>query len=164
MTRTQAQLADRAEAIARLHELVKPGDTLYTVLCQVARSGMSRRIDVYKIDGSTPFWLSALAAKSIGMPFDYDKQGVRMQGCGTDMGFELVYNTSQALFPKGFGCIGQGCPSSDHSTVDRDYTPHGPRDEQSNPEDREPGPGEAKDGLVRHWHTDGGYALRQRWL
>ena len=81
-----------------------------------------------------------------------------------DMGFHLVYSLSYALWPDGFGCVGAGCPSNDHSNGDRDYTPHGPTDANGDPEDRDPGPGEARDGLVRHWHRDGGYALRQRWL
>lgn len=31
---------------------------------------------------------------------------------------------SRVLYPQGFGCIGEGCPSNDHSNGDRDYTPH----------------------------------------
>jgi hypothetical protein len=81
-----------------------------------------------------------------------------------DMGFHLVYTLSYALYPQGFGCVGERCPSNDHSNGDRDYTPHGCYDENGALEDREPGPGELRDGCRRHWHRDGGYALTQRWL
>ena len=54
------------------------------------------------------------------------------------MGFAVIYELSQALFPKGFECIGEKCPSNDHSNGDRDYTPH--------------------------HHNSGGYALKHRWM
>lgn len=41
---------EKAEAKARLLDTVKPGDTIYTVLRSVSRSGMFRRIDVYKLE------------------------------------------------------------------------------------------------------------------
>jgi hypothetical protein len=61
-----------------------------------------------------------------------------MGGCGMDMGFAAVYGLSYALFGKGFECTGPNCPANDHSNGDRDYTPH--------------------------MHSDGGYALKHRWL
>jgi len=55
-----------------------------------------------------------------------------------DMGFHLVYSLSRALYPDGFACVGDYCPSNDHSN------------------------GQPKD--LRSHHRDGGYALRQEWI
>ena len=67
-----------------------------------------------------------------------DPEGVPVSGCGMDMGFQIVYCLSSALYPDGFDCIGKDCLANDHFNGDRDYTPHR--------------------------HNDGGYALKQRWL
>ena len=141
MTR-DAKNAVRQEAIDRLREWIKPGDTLHTQLRHVSRSGMSRVIQVVKIScgSSEPeiFYLGYNVAHAIGMPYDREREGVKVGGCGMDMGFHLVYELSHALFPDGFECVGQGCPSNDHSNGDRNHEPH--------------------------QHRDGGYAVRSRWL
>ena len=135
-----------------MRESVNPGDTLYTILRHRSASGMLRVIDVKALDCTDaryPFrslgWNVARAG--IGDRWDDKNEGVRVGGCGMDMGVHLVYNLSYALYPDGFGCIGKGCPSNDHSNGDRSYTPH-----------------MNGAGYVGHWHRDGGYALRQRWL
>jgi hypothetical protein len=43
---TKAARAERDEAIAKLREWIKPGDTVYTILDHVSSSGMSRAIRV----------------------------------------------------------------------------------------------------------------------
>lgn len=136
---------DRDDALARLREWVEPGDELCTILRHVSRSGMSRVIDVIKWgdDECHPgkqrvYGLGYNAAQAAGYSYDRDRNGVKIGGCGMDMGFQLVYTLSSALYPDGFECIGENCPSNDHSNGDRDYSPH--------------------------HHKDGGYAIRQRWL
>ncbi len=129
---------DRQEAIARLREMVKPGDTIHTILRHRSRTGMSRIVQAIKLEGNDPLWLGWNIAKAIDHRYDEKNEGVVMGGCGMDMGFALVYELSHALWPDGFDCIGEHCPSNDHNNGDRDYTPH--------------------------WHKSGGYALKQRWL
>jgi hypothetical protein len=144
----------REEAIAQLRGLLHPGDTVQTILRHVSRSGMSRSISPV-IGGED---VSYLVAPACGLSFDRKHGGVRMGGGGMDMGFALVYDLSRTLWPDGFGCVGATrnntylCPSNDHSNGDQDYTPHG-----------KPGPlpGHRSE---QHWHSDGGYALRHRWL
>jgi hypothetical protein len=155
---TKAQEQAKQEAIEHLKTVVKPGDTVYTILRSVSRSGMSRTVSamVHLPDG--PFDISGWAAKATGLTLDRDRLGVKMQGCGTDMGFELVYQLAWALFREGFGCVGEGCPSNDHSNGDRDYTPHMTDAERT-----------GADGTLctchkEHMHSDPGYSLRQRWL
>lgn len=154
MKKKSVRNQEREEAIKELREILKPGDTLYTILRSVSRSGMNRRISVVKLDGESQFHLDVLAGeKLLGYNlgkrtgyFDgrrYERKlgngdGVPISGCGMDMGFELVYQISSALFRDGFECTGENCPSNDHSNGDRDRTPH--------------------------HHGSGGYALRQRWL
>lgn len=175
---TKKQTEDRDEAITKLRDWIKPGDTVYTILDHVSASGMSRAIRVVlpvarpacssihlpaewktEIDFLHPNYAVGIALglrhwKRHGVIQD----GLILTGCGMDMGFALVYDLSRVLFPAGFGCIGVGCPSNDHANGDRDYTPHydgTPRHAA-----------EVGQSLIphSHYHTDGGYALRHRWL
>lgn len=98
------------EAKAGLLRYLKSGDTVYTVLRSVARSGMLRRIDLYVIDDSAEMrhlnggkprlqYLSGYAAVVMGRPRPpMGKQGIEIKGCGMDMGFALVDDLRSALF------------------------------------------------------------------
>lgn len=143
----KATKADIAEATAELRETLKPGMTIHLILRHASKSGMMRRISPVLINnGDTSQGdvntrnLDYLVNVVINEKrFEgRDPDGVRMDGCGMDMGFSLVYSLSRSLFPEGFQCIGEGCPSNDHSNGDRNREPHG--------------------------HSDGGYALRHRWM
>lgn len=132
----QAEMTEWREKLARM---LKPGDTVYTILRHVSRSGMSRRIGVaFGRNGDFRDWDGVVAA-ALGERWDRDKGGVIVGGCGMDMGFHLVYNLGAVLWPNGFDCTGEKCPSNDHSNGDRNYSPD-------------------------NHHNDGGYALRQRWI
>lgn len=162
---TKAQQAERTEALARLQEWLRPGDTVYTILRHVSRSGMQRTIaPVVFLDGraDNPRFLYWNVALALGMTPDRHREGVKVGGGGMDMGFHLVYELSARLFPNGFGCIGEGCPSSDHSIGDRDYTTHVSCSDCTD-DDGDCDTCKGK-GAVLSWHRDGGYALRQRWL
>lgn len=125
-----------------LLNMLKPGDTLFTVIRSVSRSGMFRRIDVYLLRDSDRVWLTGRVASVIEARYSMDdwrhEKGMGMSGCGMDMGFEAIYQLSYALFPQGFECAGDKCVSNDHSNGDRNREPH--------------------------HHTNGGYALKQQWL
>lgn len=129
---------EQTEAREELRQMLPPGSRVYTTLRHVSRSGMLRTIDCHSITDNSPYWLSGMIARATGMGCDHKRQGIKMSGCGMDMGFALVYELSQVLYPSGFECIGERCPSNDHSNGDRDFSPH--------------------------HHASGGYALRQRWL
>ena len=166
MAMTKAQKAEKQEYIEKLRAILKPGDTLYTVLRHVSSSGMSRDIDVYLLRDNDREWLSYMVAKATGHRFNERKEAITVGGCGMDMGFSIVYDLSRTLYGNvykceacgyegpcftcptcvtenkqvgGFECIGEGCPSNDHRNGDRDYTPG-------------------------HLHSDGGYALKHKWL
>lgn len=143
-----------SEALETLRELLKPGQTVHTISRHTSRSGMSRSISLVLMEGGGPMELDYWAARVLGDSIDQRHGGIRIGGCGMDMGFALVYNLSSRLFPDGFGCIGEAplrCPSNDHSNGDRDYTPDATA--------------ATKSGNARaHWHRSGGYALRHQWL
>jgi len=71
---TKAQQQDQQEAREALLEILKPGATVYTSCSHVARSGMSRTIE--------------LCVPVVG-------------GCGMDMGFAVVYDLGLSLWPAG---------------------------------------------------------------
>ncbi len=86
------------ESLKVLHDIIKKGDTVYTVLRHVSRSGMQRRIDAYVIKDNIPRWISYHVANVTGYKVHRDKQGITINSCGMDMGFNLVYNLSMAMF------------------------------------------------------------------
>ncbi len=142
-TKPETQKAKRAreqeEAKQHLRKLLPPGSTVYTVLRHVSKSGMTRDIDVYAMKDNEPVWLSGYVARRLGIGNWNDKrEAVRVGGCGMDMGYHIAYELSHVLYHDDFTCIGENCPANDHSNGDRDYTPHK--------------------------HSDGGYALRHRWM
>jgi hypothetical protein len=142
MTKKQQAEQEKQEAITKLREWIKPGDTIKCILRHVSRSGMQREISLLAVvDGdcmNIDYWAARAMGDRIGK-----HGGIVIGGCGMDMGFALVYNLSSVLFRDGFECTGRSehpnmCPSCDHSNGDRDYTPH--------------------------MHTSGGYALRKEWI
>ena len=135
---TATRNSEVSEARERLLTRLKPGDTVYTVLRHVSESGMSRSISPIIIQDGEPEDIGYLVSTVLGYKYNTKHGGLKMGGCGMDMGYSLVYNLSRELFQDNFTCIGERCPSNVHVNGDRDYTPHA--------------------------HSDGGYALRQRWI
>ena len=166
--RPGAKELQEAEAIVHLREVLKPGDTVYTVLRHVSRSGMSRNIDVYYMAGGEPQWISAYVGHAIRSPQSRKNwersQGLTVGGCGMDMGFHIVYSLSHVLFPDGFGVECELCHKRPHSKQEaEDATADKKR--TSCPV-KEPfrhqywGRNADKSG----WDDDGGYALNHKWL
>lgn len=131
--------AEQAEAREYLQGLLKPGDTVHTILKHVSKSGMSRVIQLIVIKDNRPIDISWNAAKLLE-GYDENHEGCKAGGCGMDMGFHLVYNLGWALFHDGYQCPGAACVSNDHSNS----------------------PYPARDGSL--YHKDGGYALNQHWM
>lgn len=104
---TKATKAEIEESRAKLLKHLKPGDTVYTLLEHRSASGMSRDIRVLIIkeawESGTPviFQPNHHIATLLGLPRARKGDGVRMSGCGMDMGFEIVYRLGRALWPQG---------------------------------------------------------------
>lgn len=97
---------EKQEAIDQLRKMIQPGDTVYTVLRYVSRSGMQRGIDLYIIgEDRRPRWITAYVGKALDRPQsrkDWQEQrGLSICGCGMDMGFSLVYDLGRALYHNG---------------------------------------------------------------
>lgn len=89
------------QCAAKLREMLKPGQTVYTILRHVSSSGMSRRISLAIVDSegklrNIDFW----AANAMDDKIHKDG-GIVISGCGMDMGFALVYNLGRTLWPNG---------------------------------------------------------------
>jgi len=92
---------EQAEASReRLLSILKPGDTVYTILKHVSRSGMSRDICPIAIVNGELVHLGYSVAALVG--WRCDDQDVKIDGCGMDVGFELVYTLAAALFGDGY--------------------------------------------------------------
>ena len=103
---TKTAKAERDEQLETLRKWLKPGDTVYTILESRSASGMRRHIRVLipYIDekGKISFYHPDHAvSKILDLRRHEKREGVRIDGCGTDMGFEIVYRLGCALWPEG---------------------------------------------------------------
>lgn len=101
---TKAAREKNAKELESLRKWIKPGDTVYTTLDHVSSSGLSRdiRIVVPQVDdkGKVFFIHPNYAAQIVlGWPRARKGEGIRVGGCGMDMGFHLVYELSAKLYP-----------------------------------------------------------------
>ena len=138
-TKSAAKMTEKEEARAELLKILSPGDTVYTILRHVSKSGMTRHIDVYTIQDNKPFYLTAYVSKLCGirrLPAPAYMWSLVVGGCGMDMGYHVVYCLGRALWP-------DGAASAVHR-ADKSYTIN--RNGDTGPE------------------TDGGYMLRHAWI
>ena len=117
-----AKESKQAEAYVFLRSVLPKGSTVYTILKHVSRSGMTRGIDCYaltvehasKSQGpdapdkiiACPLWITVWVGHAIDspQPLDYWRKslGLKVGGCGMDMGFHVVSNLSYALYDDGY--------------------------------------------------------------
>lgn len=101
----------RVKALAELRKILKPGDTVWTIVRHVSKSGMMRVIDVYVMAPElhvtpggaqeyrmVPTSVAHHAACALDWPYTNDKvRGVKVSGCDMNMGFHLVDSLGRAL-------------------------------------------------------------------
>ena len=93
------------DTLATLREHFPPGSTIYTICRSVSRSGMSRVISVVAITPDGPRFLSYHVGALLKWPVtDRGESGVKVQGCGMDMGLHVAYTLSHALHGNGYAC------------------------------------------------------------
>ena len=133
---------DRSEIVKELRELLPPGTTVYTKLNHVSSSGMMRVIEVLVIRDNQPRYITYQVADILDYKMHKKYEGLKVHGCGMDMGFSVVYNLSRALYAEiGYECLelkSERCPAAFHVNT-RDKT------------------------IKEPVHHDG-YALRHRWV
>lgn len=97
---------ERAAAQERLRCMLPEGSTVWTIIRHVSPSGMTRSISVVTVssyDGeSEPFDVSYWVARSLGSKVDPKNGGIKRQGCGMDMAFDLVYTLARSLYGDGY--------------------------------------------------------------
>lgn len=93
---------NREQAIEKLREAIEPNDTLYTQLNHVSKSGMTRHIAVRHIKDDYPYDYTYLIAKALGWVYSDKNHGVKVGGCGMDMGFHLINTLSYTLYDDGY--------------------------------------------------------------
>ena len=91
---SKAVKAEQAEALEQLRAMINPGATIFTTVRRVARSGMSRTIDAYLLLHDDKVWLSGLIARAGLFTLDRKSEALKVQGCGMDLGFHVVYETA----------------------------------------------------------------------
>lgn len=159
MKLTKAAQAAREESRKALLESIKPGDTIHTVLRHVSKSGMSRRIDLYKLTADGPLFLTYHVARLCGYSLPDKGQGLRTDGCGMDMGFDAVYTLGRYLFPDGFGMPMRLAAEPDGVNGTRPSDP-----EEAALMVSKGWKARGRNGDSTGWDNDGGYALNHRWL
>jgi hypothetical protein len=105
---TKINKPERDQQIAKLREWFPKGSTVYTILRQVSRSGMRRQISVVclrpdgeKVIDLHPNWsISQVLGYSLNKGGSHD--ALIINGCGMDMGFEIAYSLSSALYGDGY--------------------------------------------------------------
>lgn len=103
ITKKTNEAIDRELARMELREMFAKQDrpTVYTVLRHVSQSGMSRDISLFIVEDNRLRNITYKVAIALGeKPKDKNGQRViRVNGCGMDMGFHLVYGLSSVLYP-----------------------------------------------------------------
>lgn len=92
----QVQQSGKRQAL----ELLGENRNVYTILRRVSASGMSRAISLKIIHNGELIDITYTAAQALGEKvIEVNGQNaIRVQGCGMDMGFHLVYNLASVLF------------------------------------------------------------------
>lgn len=161
--------------MSTLHDLLPPGTTVHTILRHVSKSGMSRDISLVILTPDGPRDITALAADAMGRKLSgyCDFPAIRVGGTGMDMGYHLVYSLARALYPDGHLCTGaRDCPSNDHSN---DYGRLAHEWDKAHElsfttipaelvHERQQWISSRRTYRRNRRHSDGGYALRQRWM
>lgn len=162
---TKAQKAEMLAERDKLRARLKPGQEIICILRHRARSGMFRVIALAVVEDGDLNLISWSAATAMGIKYHRDHEGIPVSGCGMDMGFHLVYNLGYALWSDGFDCVGNNCPSNDHSNGLK----RPPECVACDIGRRAIKPDGGVKSCLAHadmykHHRDGGYALRSRWV
>lgn len=93
MTKTSKQ----KQAISELAQFIVKHDIkrLYTVLRHVSASGMQREISVKAVQDDEVMHLDYLVGQALDLTYG-KHNGLKVRGCGMDMGFHLVDSINRA--------------------------------------------------------------------
>ena len=102
LTKKQEREQERERAKTLILDLLDTGadrPTIYTILRSKSASGMSREISLKAVKGGEIYDLTYSAGVLLDMKLTKSSyNSLRVNGCGMDMGFHLVYNLASVLF------------------------------------------------------------------
>lgn len=104
---TKAQQKEQEEAIKDIKKWgITDKKTIHARVVRVSKSGMSRHVRLYIIDGEYIRDISYLSAKALDWKYSGDSynEGIIVSGCGMDMLFHTVDCLSYAM---GYGSLNQ---------------------------------------------------------
>ncbi len=90
---SKSKIAEIEKTKDELRALLPPGSIVYTSLNHVSRSGMQRAISTYIIIDNDVRDISYDVAEIIGNSI-HKKGGIKIDGCGMDMGVAIVHQLS----------------------------------------------------------------------
>lgn len=104
--RARLKTDEQREFFDELRKLAPRGKRVYTQLNSVSASGMSRVIDLRVICDDRIVSLTYHAVNAFPDLFKLNRRssayGIVAQGCGMDMGFDLVYRLGVMLYDDGY--------------------------------------------------------------
>jgi hypothetical protein len=106
MTKKEVKQQIKKEAIDILKSIIKKDDVLYTQLNHISQSGMMRHISIKYIKDNKPMDITGYIAEANDWKEAKNRfggyNGIKVGGCGMDMGFHVIYNISKTLFNDGY--------------------------------------------------------------
>lgn len=108
MTKKEALKNERMEAKEALLQILQAGNELrfvnriHVINRYTSQNGMNRVISCHVLKDGELYNVSWRVAKALGWNYSDRYQGVKVGGCGMDMGFHLVYQLSHELFGDGY--------------------------------------------------------------
>ena len=89
------------EALRELKEMIKENETIYTILREVSRSGMRRKLSVLIVRDNRIENITYLVANALDYKLNEDGHLI-IDGTGFDVGEYVVYQLSLKLFGNGY--------------------------------------------------------------
>ena len=95
---------ENKDTIKSLKKAFPKGSTAYTKLIHCSKSGMTRIISVMSIKKNQPYYHNHSVSEilSFKKAEKFGEYGLKIGGCGMDMGFHLIYTLSCKLYGDGY--------------------------------------------------------------
>jgi hypothetical protein len=96
---------ENKETIKKLKKAFPKGSTAYTKVIHCSNSGMMRIISVMSIKKNQPYYhnynINEILS-NVKHAEKFGEYGLKVNGCGMDMGFHIIYSLSSKLYGDGY--------------------------------------------------------------
>ena len=92
---------EKERELKKLQDWIKPDQKVWTKVTHIAQSGMSRSIEPYIVVGRDIINITYSESVVLDLPIHQRHGGVKIPGCGMDMGFKLIDDLGYVLYGKG---------------------------------------------------------------